>query len=81
LAQFGPTFQVSSFGMSRKKGIKESSRMKKKPPQHIFKLILKQIKETIGTIVRNLPQNPPSAADLRMLGDLGLNDLPNESNY
>jgi len=38
-------------------------------------LILEQLKETVGTIVRNLPKNPPSVADLRILCDLVLKDL------
>eukprot|EP00253_Pinus_taeda_P020137 PITA_20137 len=44
----------------------------KESPQYLYDLILKQIKETVGTIVRNLPMNPPFATKWRILYKLEL---------
>lgn len=39
---------------------------------HLFDQILKQIKETISSTIRNLPKNPPLGVDLRTLRLLGM---------
>lgn len=36
---------------------------------------MKQLKETVGTIVRDLPKNPPSELELRILRQLDLQGL------
>lgn len=41
----------------------------------LFEQILTQHKETVSTIMRNLPKNPPSDADMRVLRHLGLKGL------
>eukprot|EP00253_Pinus_taeda_P022226 PITA_22226 len=38
----------------------------------LLEQILKQLKETVGTTVRDLPKNPPSEAELRILRQLGM---------
>eukprot|EP00253_Pinus_taeda_P002721 PITA_02721 len=43
-----------------------------KGKESIINTILKQHKETVGTTVRNLPNNPPSEADKRILRQLGM---------
>lgn len=47
----------------------------KNPPQRLFELTLKRLKEIVGSTVRNHPKNPPSEADLRILTHLGLQGL------
>lgn len=47
----------------------------KQPPLYVIDQILKQLQETVGSIVRNLPKNPPSALDWRILYQLGLQGL------
>jgi len=47
----------------------------KRSSQCLSKQILRQFKETISTIVQNLPKNPPSVADLRILRVFGLQGL------
>jgi len=42
---------------------------------HLVELILKQLKEIVGTIVRDLPKNPPLEEELRMLQQLGMQGL------
>lgn len=44
----------------------------KRTSQCIFELILKHLKETVSTIVRNILKNLPSGIDLRILCALGL---------
>jgi len=39
----------------------------KNPSLHLLEQILKQLKEIVDTIVRDLPKNPPSDAELRIL--------------
>ena len=47
----------------------------KNPSHHLFELILKQLKDTVGTTVRNHPKNPPLEANLRILRQLGMQGL------
>jgi len=47
----------------------------KKLSLYLFEQILKQLKEMVDTIARNIPKNPPSVTELRILNQLRLQGL------
>eukprot|EP00253_Pinus_taeda_P034910 PITA_34910 len=67
-----PGFIIWNVWKERKNRIFKNER---RPSQCLSEQILKQLKETVGTIVCNLPKDPPSVAELRMLSELGLQGL------
>eukprot|EP00253_Pinus_taeda_P021775 PITA_21775 len=67
-----PSFIVWNVWKERNNRI---SKDEKRTSHYIFELILKQLKETVSTIVRNLPKNPPSTTNLRILCELGLQGI------
>jgi len=44
-------------------------------PFHLLDLILKQIKETVSTSVRNYPKNPPTENEMRTLKQLRMQEI------
>jgi len=63
-----PSFIIWNVWKERNKRIFKGE---KKPPQHLLELILKRLKETVGTTVRNLPPKPPSDTDSKISGSWG----------
>lgn len=64
-----PSFIIWNVWKERNKGIFKEE---KNSSLHLLERILKQLKKTVSTIVRVLPKNPPSKAELTFLRKLGM---------
>jgi len=69
---FTPGFIIWNVWKERNKRIFKNE---KANPQKLYDLILKQIRETVSTTVRNIPEIPPSTMELRALKLLGLHKI------
>lgn len=66
---FTPYFIIWNIWKEINKRIFKNS---KSSAQHLLDLMLKQIRETISSTVNNIPSNPPTEEEQRMIKQLGM---------
>jgi len=69
---FTPYFIIWNVSKERNKRIFKNG---KSSPHSLFDLILKQLRDTVSSIVHNIPKNPPSNNEQRTLRHLGLQGI------